>query len=61
MVCEFNTTKNTNQIKKLLHVLGHDFTKSRDSHKRKGGLIGLAAASIGLGKVSANNNNKALC
>lgn len=51
MVFEFNSNQKPNQIKRLLHVLGNDFTKSRDSHKRKGGLIGLAAASIGMGKV----------
>lgn len=52
MVNEFNKAKNTNQIRKLLHFLGNDFAVSRDSNKRKGGLIGLAAVSIGLGKVS---------
>lgn len=52
MVNEFNRTKNINQIKKILNVLGQDFATSRDAHKRKGGLLGLAATSIGLGKVS---------
>lgn len=51
MVNEFNKAKNTNQIRKLLNLLGNDFSISRDSNKRKGGLIGLAAVSIGLGKV----------
>lgn len=51
MVNEFNKAKNTNQIRKLLNLLGNDFAISRDSNKRKGGLIGLAAVSIGLGKV----------
>ncbi|XP_037026812.1 protein VAC14 homolog [Bradysia coprophila] len=52
MVNEFNKAKNTNQIRKLLNLLGNDFAISRDSNKRKGGLIGLAAVSIGLGKDS---------
>lgn len=51
MVIEFNKAKNNKQIEKLILVLSRDFAKSRDSHKRKGGLIGLAATSIGLAKV----------
>lgn len=51
MVMEFNSTKNHNQIRKLIHVLGQDFATSKDNNKRKGGLLGLAATSIGLGKV----------
>lgn len=51
MIFEFNKAKNHGQIQKLLSVLGRYFATSRDSHKRKGGLIGLAAASIGLGSV----------
>lgn len=52
MVMEFNSTKNHKQIQKLIGVLGKDFAVSKDSNKRKGGLLGLAATSIGLGKVS---------
>lgn len=48
---EFNNTKNYIQIKKLINVLGQDLVTSRDNNKRKGGLLGLAATSIGLGKV----------
>lgn len=51
MVMEFNSTKNHKQIQKLIGVLGKDFAVSKDSNKRKGGLLGLAATSIGLGKV----------
>lgn len=51
MVMEFNSTKNYNQIRKLINVLGQDFSTSKDNNKRKGGLLGLAATSIGLGKV----------
>lgn len=52
MVMEFNSTKNYNQIRKLINVLGQDFSTSKDNNKRKGGLLGLAATSIGLGKVN---------
>lgn len=48
---EFNASKNHKQIQKLIGVLGKDFAVSKDSNKRKGGLLGLAAISIGLGKV----------
>lgn len=51
MVMEFNSTKNYTQIRKLIAVLGQDFSTSKDNNKRKGGLLGLAATSIGLGKV----------
>jgi len=34
-------------------VLGTDFALSQNSNMRKGGLIGLAAMAIALGKVSA--------
>lgn len=42
---------NTTQITKMLKVLGQDFTLSSNPNSRKGGLIGLAAMSIALGKV----------
>lgn len=51
MVKEFTAVNNTGQIKRLLKVLGQDFAMSPNSHARKGGLIGLAAISIALGKV----------
>lgn len=51
MVIEFNTTKNYVQIRKLINVLGQDLATSRDNNKRKGGLLGLAATCIGLGRV----------
>lgn len=52
MVSEFIAIKNYTQIKKLLKVLGEDFAMSTDSNKKKGGLLGLAATSIALGKES---------
>lgn len=51
MVMDFNTNKNYGQIQRLIQVLGQEFATSKDNNKRKGGLLGLAAASIGLGKV----------
>lgn len=51
MVKEFAVVNNTGQIKRLLKVLGQDFSLSQNSHARKGGLIGLAAIAIALGKV----------
>ncbi|XP_035717197.1 protein VAC14 homolog [Vespa mandarinia] len=50
MVKEFATHNNTVQIKRLLKVLGQDFATSQNPHTRKGGLIGLAAIAVGLGK-----------
>ena len=52
MVKDFLTTNNAAQIRKLLRVLGQEFTLSQSQNSRKGGLIGLAATAIALGKVS---------
>lgn len=51
MVKDFMATNNSAQVKKLLRVLGQDFTLSQNPNSRKGGLIGLAATAIALGKV----------
>ena len=51
MVRDYVASNNTLQIKKLLQVLGQDFALSQNPNSRKGGLIGLAATSIALGKV----------
>lgn len=51
MVKEFAAVNNTGQIKRLLKVLGQDFAQSPNPHAKKGGLIGLAAIAIALGKV----------
>lgn len=50
MVKEFALVNNTTQIKRLLKILGQDFANSANPHARKGGLIGLAAIAIALGK-----------
>lgn len=52
MVREFAAVHNTTQIRKLLTVLGRDFAQSKNANYKKGGLIGLAAMAIALGKVS---------
>ena len=43
---------NTVQIKHVIQTLSQEFALSQHPHSRKGGLIGLAACSIALGKVS---------
>lgn len=52
MVKEFAIVNNTSQIRRILKVLGQNFAASHNVHARKGGLIGLAAVAIALGKVS---------
>ncbi|RZC41579.1 Vac14 Fig4 bd domain containing protein [Asbolus verrucosus] len=54
MVKEFAALNNTSQIRRLLKVLGQDFALSQNPHARKGGLIGLAATAIALGKDTSN-------
>ena len=50
MMRDYVVTNNTVMVQKLLKVLAQDLTFSDNSNYRKGGLIGLAAASIALGK-----------
>ena len=47
-------SNSTGQIDKLVHVLGSEFALSANGNARKGGLIGLAALAIGMGKVIVN-------
>ena len=51
MVKDFVAHNNTAHIRRLLKVLGQDFTLSHNPNSRKGGLIGLAATAIALSKV----------
>ena len=51
MVREFAAVHNTTQIRKLLTVLSREFAMSKNANYKKGGLIGLAAMAIALGKV----------
>ena len=50
MARDFAAAGKTEQIKRLLKILGQDFTLSNNPNSRKGGLIGLAAMAIALGK-----------
>ncbi|KAL3860333.1 hypothetical protein ACJMK2_010472 [Sinanodonta woodiana] len=52
MVKEFVLSNQTSQIKRIMKVLGDDFALSQNPNTRKGGLIGLAATAIALGKDS---------
>lgn len=51
LVREFVAQNNTVQIKHVIQTLSQEFALSQHPHSRKGGLIGLAACSIALGKV----------
>lgn len=51
MVKDFVTRNKTQELRQLMKVLGQDFAGSQNPNTRKGGLIGLAATSIALGKV----------
>lgn len=51
MVKEFVANNDVRQITRLTAVLADEFAVSHNNHSRKGGLIGLAATAIALGKV----------
>lgn len=53
MVKEFIANNDVAQIKRLTSVLTTEFSVSHNPHSRKGGLIGLAATAIALGKVKS--------
>lgn len=53
MVKDFAAINDTVHIQRLVTILGKDFCGSQNPHSRKGGLIGLAAMAIGLGKESS--------
>ena len=52
LVKEFVASNDVKQIKKLTSVLTEEISLSHNCHARKGGLNGLAAKAIALGKVS---------
>ncbi|XP_043937234.1 protein VAC14 homolog isoform X2 [Protopterus annectens] len=54
LVREFVAQNNTSQIKHVIQILSQEFALSQHPHSRKGGLIGLAACSIALGKESGS-------
>lgn len=54
MVKEFQTKNDVKQIRKMITILTDEFAVSHNPHSRKGGLIGLAATAIALGKVNGS-------
>ena len=54
MVKEFQTKNDVKQIRKMIAILTDEFAVSHNPHSRKGGLIGLAATAIALGKVNGS-------
>uniref|UniRef100_A0A452UTM8 Protein VAC14 homolog n=1 Tax=Ursus maritimus TaxID=29073 RepID=A0A452UTM8_URSMA len=60
LVREFVAQNNTVQIKHVIQTLSQEFALSQHPHSRKGGLIGLAACSIALGKVGLSPEAVAL-
>uniref|UniRef100_A0A8B9HWL4 Protein VAC14 homolog n=1 Tax=Astyanax mexicanus TaxID=7994 RepID=A0A8B9HWL4_ASTMX len=54
LVREFVAQNNSTQIRHVIQILASEFALSQHPHSRKGGLIGLAACSIALGKVCFN-------
>jgi vacuole morphology and inheritance protein 14 len=52
MVKEYVSSQQDHNVKAVLKVLGDNFALSSNPNSRKGGLIGLAAAAIALGKVN---------
>ena len=55
MVREFSSSNDVKQTRKLVQILTEEFAVSQNPHSRKGGLIGLAATAIALGKVCMTN------
>lgn len=50
MIRDYVTANQLSQVERILEIL-NDLARSQNPHNRKGGLIGLAAAAIALGKV----------
>ena len=46
------------QIKQIISTLEHEFTLSSNPNSRKGGLVGLAATAIALGRVSREGEER---
>ena len=51
-VKEMVVANDSSLIKQVIFALEHDFTLSSNPNSRKGGMVGLAATSIALGRVS---------
>ena len=54
MVKDLVVGNECSHIKQVIYALEHDYTLSSNPNSRKGGLVGLAATSIALGRVSSN-------
>lgn len=52
MVKDFSDANNTNQIKRLIRVLGQDLMSSTNPNVKNGALMGLSSVAVGLGKVN---------
>ncbi|CAH2089947.1 unnamed protein product [Euphydryas editha] len=52
MVKDFSDANNTNQIKRLIRVLGQDLMSSTNPNVKNGALMGLSSVAVGLGKGS---------
>ena len=52
MVKDLVMINDYSQIKQVVSALVHDFALSSSANSRKGGLVGLAATAIALGRVS---------
>ncbi|XP_041984410.1 protein VAC14 homolog isoform X1 [Aricia agestis] len=50
MVKDFHDANNTNQIKKLIRVLGQDLMSSTNPNVKNGALMGLSSVAVGLGQ-----------
>ena len=46
------------QIKQVISTLEHEFTLSSNPNSRKGGLVGLAATAIALGRVRVKERER---
>ena len=57
MVRDFSNNNDVKQTRKLIQILTQEFANSQNPHSRKGGLIGLAATAIALGKVCSFINH----
>ena len=61
MVKDLVMINDYSQIKQVVLALVHDFTLSSSANTRKGGLVGLAATAIALGRVSEEKKERNLC
>lgn len=51
LIRDLANNKNFSDVEKIIKVLDKDFVSSSNPNAKRGGVIGLAATSIGLGRV----------